>query len=62
MIVDTGSESTLPTEPMSLHLLGMRLVPEVISRTPPFIDEVQPNSPAHLQGIGSRRFDCRCEW
>jgi serine protease Do len=35
-----------PAEPWTLQQLGVRLVPEVLSNTPPFIDAVQPASPA----------------
>lgn len=35
-----------PAEPWSLARAGLRLVPDVLSRTPPFIDAVAPDSPA----------------
>jgi len=35
-----------PDEPWTLARAGLRLVPDVLSRTPPFIDAVAPDSPA----------------
>ena len=35
-----------PAEPWTLTLLGVRLVPDVLSRTPPFVDAVRAASPA----------------
>ncbi|NLF71139.1 MAG: PDZ domain-containing protein [Candidatus Anammoximicrobium sp.] len=35
-----------PAEPWTLARVGVRLVPDVLSRTPPFIDAVTPDSPA----------------
>jgi len=35
-----------PEKPLSLDLLGLVLVPDVLERTPPFIDAVRPASPA----------------
>jgi len=35
-----------PAEPWTLARAGLRLVPDVLSRTPPFIDAVAPDSPA----------------
>jgi serine protease Do len=35
-----------PAEPWTLQLLGLRLVPDVLSKTPPFIDGVRTDSPA----------------
>ena len=39
------------TEPLSLDLLGLALVPDVIAKTPPFIDFVQRDSPASRAGL-----------
>jgi S1-C subfamily serine protease len=36
----------LPEHPATLAALGFRLVPDVLARTPPYIDEVMTNSPA----------------
>ena len=38
-------------EPMTLAELGIVLVPDVLPRTPPFIDTVFPNSPAASAGL-----------
>src|SRR3954468_3307341 len=40
-----------PTNPLSLAALGIVLVPDVVPRTPPYIDRVVPNSPAASAGL-----------
>lgn len=40
-----------PDRPMSLELLGLMLVPDLLPRTPPFVDAIQPDSPADRAGI-----------
>ena len=40
-----------PNEPMTLELLGIQLVPSIVSRTPPFVDRIDPDSSAHQAGI-----------
>ncbi len=35
-----------PIEPVTLAILGITLVPDVLDRTPPFIDRIRPDSPA----------------
>jgi serine protease Do len=40
-----------PENPLRLELLGLVLVPDVLQRTPPFIDEVRPNTPASRAGL-----------
>ncbi|HZZ71617.1 MAG TPA: S1C family serine protease [Pirellulales bacterium] len=40
-----------PKDAMSLSLLGLVLVPNVLERTPPFVDEVRPGSPAAAAGV-----------
>lgn len=35
-----------PRHPLSLEQLGLVLIPDVVDRTPPYIDEVRPDSPA----------------
>ncbi len=40
-----------PTNPLSLAALGIVLVPDVVTRTPPYIDRVVPNSPAGAAGL-----------
>lgn len=36
-----------PAEPITLDTLGLVLLPNVLPKTPPFIERVNPNSPAH---------------
>jgi len=38
-------------DPLSLSLLGMMLVPEVLPKTPPFIDSIRRDSPAASAGL-----------
>ena len=40
-----------PEKPLTLGDLGIVLVPNVLERTPPFIDSVRPDSPAAKAGI-----------
>ncbi len=40
-----------PDNPLTLDRLGLILVPNVLERTPPFIDEVRPESPAAKAGV-----------
>ena len=40
-----------PDNPLTLERLGIILVPDVLERTPPFIDEVRPDSAAAKGGI-----------
>src|SRR5262245_49802908 len=40
-----------PTNPLSLAMLGVVLVPDVVTRTPPYIDRVLPKSPAAAAGL-----------
>jgi serine protease Do len=48
----TEDESTRkPIEPWTLSLLGVRLVPDVLPKTPPFIDSVAAGSPAAAAGL-----------
>ncbi len=44
-------ETKKPARPLSLSLLGLVMVPDVLERTPPFVDSVQPGSPAARAGI-----------
>ncbi|GIW96042.1 MAG: serine protease [Pirellulaceae bacterium] len=47
-----GDSSTpRPASPMSLEELGLVLVPEVLPKTPPFIESVRPGSPAAEAGL-----------
>lgn len=45
------AETPKAERPMTLDLLGIVLVPDVLPRTPPFIDEVRPGSPAAEAGL-----------
>lgn len=40
-----------PKQPISLAMLGIRLVTDVLPKTPPYIDRVTPNSPAAKAGL-----------
>lgn len=50
-VVQTESNRRKPTEPMTPELMGIVLVPEVVSRTPPYIDRVVPGSAADRSGL-----------
>ena len=51
LIAQTDTDSRKPSEPMTLKLLGIRLVADVVRQTPPFVDFVQPGSVADKAGI-----------
>jgi serine protease Do len=42
-----------PAEPMTLELMGLRLVPEIVASTPPWIEQVIANGPAARAGLRS---------
>jgi S1-C subfamily serine protease len=42
-----------PAQPHSLALLGIALVPDILPKTPPFIERVRPDSPAAKAGMKS---------
>jgi serine protease Do len=44
-------EAKKPPQAWTLSLLGLRLVPDVLPKTPPFIDHVAENSPAARAGL-----------
>jgi len=44
-------ETRKPMEPWTLSLLGIRLVPDVLPKTPPFLDGVAAGSPAAKAGL-----------
>ena len=46
-----ASERKLPTEPMTPDLLGLALVPNIVKRTPPYIDRVASGSAADQAGL-----------
>ncbi len=43
--------SAAPANPVTLSQLGIVLVPEVVPRTPPYVDQVAPSSPAAQAGL-----------
>jgi serine protease Do len=45
------TEAERPDKPLSLAALGIVLVPDVVPRTPPYIDRVLPDSPAAKAGL-----------
>lgn len=47
------AEEKKPERPMRLAPLGIVLVPDVLERTPPFVDSVRPGSPAEAAGLQS---------
>jgi serine protease Do len=40
-----------PGDPLTLAMLGVALVPDVLPKTPPFVDSVRPGSPADRAGL-----------
>jgi serine protease Do len=46
-----GDSVKPPAEPLSLDLLGVVLVPDVLEKTPPFVERVESGSPAEAAGI-----------
>jgi serine protease Do len=48
---DPDADVRKPLEPLTLALLGVTLVPDVLVKTPPFIDKVRPDSPADKAGL-----------
>jgi serine protease Do len=49
--VPTEDVASKPKQPLSLELLGIQLVPDVLPRTPPYIDRILPGSPAASTGL-----------
>ncbi|MFO0869505.1 MAG: trypsin-like peptidase domain-containing protein [Pirellulales bacterium] len=47
------AQAKKPKEPVTLALLGLILVPDVLPKTPPFLDRVSPGSPAARAGLRS---------
>jgi serine protease Do len=45
------TELDRPDDPLSFAALGIVLVPDVVTRTPPYVDRVVPDSPAARAGI-----------
>ncbi len=50
-VPEPAPDSRAPDEPWSLDKLGIVLVPDVLTRTPPFVDAVRPDSPAARVGL-----------
>jgi S1-C subfamily serine protease len=49
--VQDDVEESKPDHPAELASLGIVLVPDVLERTPPYVEGVRPNSPAAAAGI-----------
>jgi serine protease Do len=47
----TEDKQAKPKQALNLELLGIVMVPEVMERTPPYIDEVRPDTPAAAAGL-----------
>jgi len=45
------SPQLVPEQPLSAELLGLRLVPNVLQRTPPYIDTIRSDSAADRAGL-----------
>ncbi|MEX2187334.1 MAG: S1C family serine protease, partial [Pirellulales bacterium] len=45
------TDADRPDHPLSLAALGIVLVPDVVTRTPPYVDGVLPDSPAAKAGL-----------
>ena len=50
-VLETGEPSKGPAEPLTLGLIGASLVPEIVKRTPPYVDRVASGSPAAKAGL-----------
>jgi S1-C subfamily serine protease len=46
-----AEQKLAPADAHNLQLLGVTLVPNILEHTPPYIDDVRPNSPAGKAGI-----------
>ncbi|NOY42411.1 MAG: PDZ domain-containing protein [Planctomycetes bacterium] len=46
-----GSERPTPEQPMTPEILGLRMIPDVLARTPPYIDTVRRKSAADAAGL-----------
>lgn len=51
MILRVEPSKRRPTEPMTLGLIGIALVPDIVKRTPPYIDRVVSGSIARETGL-----------
>ena len=52
-IEETATTRTTPAEPLSAEALGLRMIPNILDRTPPYIDTVRRNSAASSAGLRS---------
>ncbi|MEQ8791184.1 MAG: trypsin-like peptidase domain-containing protein [Pirellulaceae bacterium] len=50
---DPDDDARKALEPVTLAMLGVTLVPDVLAKTPPFVDRVRPDSPAEKAGLRS---------
>lgn len=50
-IVQDRSNEQKPSEPMTMSLMGLVLIPDVVDRTPPFIDRIVAGSAAAEAGL-----------
>jgi len=48
---EANQEARKPQDPVTLQRLGIVLVPDVLPKTPPFVEEVRPGSPADRAGL-----------
>jgi serine protease Do len=46
-----AEDKSKPVEPWTPVYLGLRLVPDVLTKTPPFVDVVRPDTPAAAAGL-----------
>jgi len=51
VVAEPEPEEQRPAEAWSLERLGIRLIPDVLARTPPYVDQVVPGTPAAGAGI-----------
>ena len=50
-VADAGTNSSTATDPLSLAAIGIVLVPDILPRTPPYIDSVIADSAAARAGL-----------
>ncbi len=50
-IAQRDSDDPKPERSLELHIVGITLVPDILDRTPPYVDRVQPGSPASQVGL-----------
>ena len=48
---ETDEQETRPAEALGLATLGLVMVPDVLERTPPYVDDVRRGSPAERAGL-----------